>query len=161
MTRSFAYPPRAIASEGLQGTLGLAVTVGPLLLAEPAGTVVWFLATAAALFLVYFARAVVRYLTRIELDERGMWTRGPVRVAIPWEQLRSLRLNHYTTRSDGSGGWMQLVLEGGKGSIRIDSSLSEFVILAALASAEASRRGVVLDERSRGNLRALGVATHD
>lgn len=161
MTRSFTYPPRAIAGEALRGAVGLAATVGPLLLAEPAGAVVWFLATAAALFLVYSVRAVVRYLTRIELDEWGMWTQGPSGVAVPWEQLRSLRLNHYTTRSDGSGGWMQLVVAGGTGAIRIDSSLNEFAALAALASAEALRRGVALDERSRSNLRALGVSTHD
>lgn len=157
MTREFRYPFHAMAIDAAQGAIGLAVAAGLLLVAEPAGPVVWPLAAAAALFLVYFGRAVVRYLTRIELDERGIRALGPLGAAVPWEEMCSLRLNHYTTRSDRSGGWMQLEVQGQRGSVRIDSSLSDFDGLAALAGREALRRGKLHDECTRSNLGALGV----
>lgn len=160
MTRAYRYPSRAMAVDCAQGAAGFALAAGLLVFAQPAGPVIWVLAAAAALFLVYFGRAVVRYLTRIELDERGIRALGPLGARIPWDEMRSLRLNHYTTRSDRSGGWMQLEVRGTRRSIRIDSSLSGFADLAARAGREALRRGNWLDECTRSNLGALGISLH-
>jgi len=160
MMRQHRYRRPAIALEGAQGAAGFALTAALLTAAQPAGPVIWVLAAVAGLFLVYFGRAVVRYLTRIELDERSIRTRGPLEAVIPWEEMRSLRLNHYTTRSDRSGGWMQLEVRGARRSIRIDSSLDDFAGLVDAAGREASRRGTRLEERTRSNLGALGVTLH-
>lgn len=161
MTRSFRYPFGAVAIEAMQGAAGLALTVGILQFAQPAGPVIWVLAAAACLFLVYFARAVVRYLTRFELDERGIRALGPLATDIAWPELRELRLDHYTTRSDRSGGWMQLVVRGARGSIRIDSSLMGFDGLAVALAEEARRRDRPFDASTRANYRALGFTPHD
>ena len=161
MTRTFRYPVRSTAVEGLQGAAGFGVALGLLAFADPAGPVVWVLASLAALFLVYFGRAVVRYLTRIELDERGIRVVGPSSTDIAWTEMRSLRLAYYTTRSDRTGGWMQLAVRGPRGSIRVDSSLTDFVPLATVVAGEARRRNCVLDEFSRTNLSALGVSLRD
>lgn len=160
MRRQYRYGGRSIALECAQGTAGFALTGGVLIGAQPAGPVIWVLAAAAGLFLVYFGRAVVRYLTRIELDERGIRARGPLGTVIPWDEMCSLRLNHYTTRSDRSGGWMQLDVSGARHSIRIDSSLTGFTVLAATVGREALRRGKRFDERTRSNFGSLGVSLH-
>jgi hypothetical protein len=158
--RIHRYARRAIALQCVQGAAGFVLTAGLLLAARPAGPVIWALAAAAGLFLVYFGRAVVRYLTRIELDERSIGARGPLGAVIPWEALRSLQLRHYSTKSDRSGGWMQLEVRGAGRSIRVDSSLRDFASLAAAVGSEAARRGARLDERTRSNFDALGISLH-
>jgi len=140
--------------------IGVALTLGPLALSHPAAPVAWVLAAAAALFLVYFGRTVCRHLTHIELDEFGIRVRGPavglLSAAIRWEDLRSLRLDYFSTRRDREGGWMQLRLRDAQHTIRIDSELEGFVGLVRVASDEALRRGLSLDESTHDNLRALG-----
>lgn len=158
MTRMYRYPARAISADYARGLGGIALTAGPVWILAPAGPVVWVLAACALLFLVYFARAVVRHLTRIELSETGIAARGPFGTAIPWDELRSMKLNHYTTRSDRSGGWMQLDLSTRQRSIRVDSRLGSFSELAGAAAQEALRHGCRLDDGTRVNLKALGVS---
>jgi len=138
--------------------IGLACSLGPLAFLQPAAAVAWVLAAAAAFFLVYFARTVCRQLTHIELGEAGIRARGPLGAAIRWENLRSLRLDYYSTRRDREGGWMQLRLRSAQRTIRIDSEVDGFADIARAAAAEARRRGVDIDEATRANLRALGIA---
>jgi hypothetical protein len=138
------------------GGIGVALSVGLLALVRPAALVAWVLAAVAVLFLVYFGRTVCRHLTQIELDEAGIRASGPLGAAIRWEDLRSLRLDYYSTRRDREGGWMQLRLRDAQHTIRIDSELEGFVGLVRAASAEALRRGLSLDESTHSNLRALG-----
>ncbi len=138
--------------------IGLACSLGPLAFVQPAAAVAWVLAAAAAFFLVYFARTVCRQLTHIELDEAGICARGPLGAAIRWEDLRSLRLGYYSTRRDREEGWMQLRLRSAQRTIRIDSEVDGFADIARAAAAEARRRGVDVDEATRANLRALGIA---
>lgn len=157
MTRMYRYPAGAISADYARGLGGIALTAGPVWYLAPTGPVYWVLAACALLFLVYFARAVVRHLTRIELSETGIAARGPFGTTIPWDELRSMKLNHYTTRSDRSGGWMQLDLSTRQRSIRIDSRLGSFSDLAGAAAQEALRRGCRLDGGTRVNLKALGV----
>jgi hypothetical protein len=144
------------------GGIGIALTLGPLALVHPAAPVAWVLAAAAALFLVYFGRTVCRQLTQIELEETGIRVRGPavglLSAAIRWEDLRSLRLDYFSTRRDGEGGWMQLRLRDAKRTIRIDSELEGFAGVVRVAVGEAVRRGAGLDYTTRANLGVLGIA---
>ena len=129
----------------------------PLAIMAPSGPLAWMLAAGMLLFLVYFARAVVRHLTRIELSETGITVLGPFGRAIPWDALCSMKLNYYTTRSDRTGGWMQLDLGTRRRSICVDSRLEGFAELAGAAAREARRRGHRLDDATLFNLKALGV----
>ena len=140
------------------GGIGVALTLGPLALVHPAAPVAWVLAAAAALFLVYFGRTVCRQLTHIELDKDGIRASGPLGAVIRWEDLRLLRLDYYSTRTDREGGWMQLRLRDAQHTIRIDSELEGFVGLVRAAAFEARRRDVGLDEPTRANLDLLGLA---
>jgi hypothetical protein len=154
---SHRYPARALAADYLRASLGSGLTLGPLALAQPAAPVMWVLAAAAALFLVYFARTVCKQLTRIEVDETGIRTRGPLGAAIRWGDLRSLRLAYYSTRRDREEGWMQLKIRGARQTIRIDSDLERFAELVRAAAARAERAGLELDQVTRSNLSALGT----
>lgn len=161
MTASFRYSWRSLLPDYLGGGIGLALSLGPLAFVHPAAPVAWVLAAAAVLFLVYFGRTVCRQLTHIELDESGIRVRGPavglLSAAIRWEDLRSLRLDYYSTRRDGEGGWMQLRLRDARHTIRIDSELEGFAGLVRVAALEALRRGADLDYSTRANLGVLGI----
>lgn len=157
----YGYPIGAIAGDYARGLGGLALTGGPFWLMRPSGAFAWVLAACMVLFLVYFVRAVVRHLTRIELSETGITARGPFGGAVPWDELRSMKLGYYTTRSDRTGGWMQLDLSTGAGSVSIDSRLDGFAEIAGVAAREAQRRGYRPDEVTLLNLKALGVRCDD
>lgn len=157
----YRYPPAATAADYARGVGGIALTAGPLFALAPSGPLPWILAACMLLFLVYFVRAVVRHLTRIELSEAGIAALGPFGRAIPWDELRSMKLNYYTTRSDRSGGWMQLDLGTGQRSLSLDSRLEGFAEIAGVAAQQAGRRGCRLDETTLLNLKALGVRGDD
>jgi hypothetical protein len=91
------------------------------------------------------------------LDEAGLTARGPLGTAIPWEGLRSVRLNYFATQRDRSGGWMQLVLRGAHRSIRVESGIDGFAEIAHAAALELTRRGGSVDELTRTHLTALGI----
>jgi len=157
----YRYPAGAIAADYVRGLGGIALTGGPLWLLAPSGGLAWVLAACMVLFLVYFARAVVRHLTRIELSETGITARGPFGGAVPWDELRSMKLSYYTTRSDRTGGWMQLDLSAGVGSVSVDSRLDGFADIAGVAAQQALRRAYRLDEATLLNLKALGISCDD
>lgn len=152
---AYHYPARALFSDYLTSGIGLICTGLPLAVVAPAPPVTWVLGMAALLFLVYFARTACRQLTRIELDEAGIRVLGPWGGAIRWESLREFRLNYYTTRRDGEEGWMQLMLRGERGVLRMDSALSGFPDVVQRAAEAAARRGLVLDAGTLANLEAL------
>jgi hypothetical protein len=158
VTASHRYSWGSLLPDYAGSAIGVAVTLTPLAFAQPAAAAGWALGAAAALFLVYFARTVCRQLTHIELDEAGIRAKGPLGAAIRWADLRSLRLDYYSTRRDSEGGWMQLRLRDARRTIRIDSELEGFVDLARAAVLEARNRGIGLDEPTRANLELLGLA---
>ncbi len=151
------YPARALAADYARSGAGAALFLVALGWIEPALAVGWFLAAGAAIFLVYFARTVCRQLTRIELDEAGVRARGPLGEAIRWAELRSLRLDYYSTRRDQEEGWMQLRLRSAGHTIRVDSGLEGFAALARAAAARAQAAGLELDDATRGNLKVLNA----
>ncbi len=155
--RACRYPQGAIVAHYIRATLGLAFTLAPLGLMQPAPLPAAALAAGSALFLVYFAQAVIRQYTHIAFDETGIRISGPLRAAIPWEDLRAMHVKYYTTRHDRSSGWMHLHLRGTGGTISIDSTLPEFAQIAAVAARELHRQGRFADEATRFNLASLDI----
>ena len=151
----YRYPRRALWLACAGSAAGVAAALGLLGFAQLAAPVAWVASAVAALFLVYFARTVCRQLTHFELDETGIRARGPMGVAIRWEELRSLRLDYYSTRRDREEGWMQLKLGDAQHTIRIDSELDGFAELARAAARAAAARGIALDASTLSNLDAL------
>jgi len=155
--RLYRYPARALRAGYALGASGAIGAAALLTLAQPALAVQWVLGAVGLLFLVYFARTVVRQLSRIAIDAAQIGARGPLGTTIRWDDVRAVRLNYYSTRQDRSGGWMEFVVQGPRRSIRIESTLEGFVDVVGDAVREVQRRGLEPDERTRANLRALGI----
>ena len=157
-TRSFRYPASALRAAYALALIGMAIGFGPVLFAQPAPLFRWLLGAMGVVFLVYFARTVVRQQTWIEIDATGICVRGLLGVAIRWDDVRVVRLSYYSTRPDRSGGWMEFIVQGPRRSIRVESTLDGFAALVRESTHETGARGIVPDERSRVNLQALGIA---
>jgi hypothetical protein len=161
VTRSYRYPLRALGPDYAGAAAGLALSFGLIGFVELALPVAWIAAAAGALFLVYFGRTVCRQLTQIELDESGIRIRGPAVLplsgSIRWADLRLLRLDYYSTRRDGEGGWMQLRLGDAQRTIRIDSDVDGFAELVGAAARAAALRELALDGATLANLEVLHV----
>ena len=159
MTKSFRYPARVLWLDYAGSGSGLALSLGLIVLVRPAAPVAWVAAAVAALFLVYFGRTVCRQLTHIELDETGIRVVGPavglLSAGIRWADLCLLRLDYYSTRRDGEGGWMQLRLGDARHTIRIDSDLDGFAELVRAAAHAAAPRELAIDTATAANLKVL------
>lgn len=162
MTRSFQlfhYSWRGLALDYAGGAAGLSLALGLLLFAHPAALVAWLLAAMAVLFLVYSFRTICRQLTQYELDEIGIRARGPAVLRlgdeIRWADLCLLRLDYYSTRRDGEGGWMQLRLGDARRTMRIDSDLDGFAELVGAAARAAAQRDLAIDAATLSNLEAI------
>lgn len=153
-----AYPTPAIAGDYLRAASGLCLVGLPLAVAEPVPAVTTLLVASAALFALYGAGTVRRHMARIELSEDGICSRGLTATLIRWSDLRHLKLSHYSTRRDRSGGWLQLLLVGGGQRLRIDSQVEDFIVLAARATQAARENQIPLDPATIANLEALGLA---
>lgn len=157
MTLAYRYRPAAIAWNYGRSAIGLIATLVPLAVLEPAAPVSAVLVAVAGLFLVYLARSIALSTRTIKLDASGMRTEGLFAASVPWESLQAVRLGYYSTRKDGSHGWIELVVRGTRGSIRADSRLDGFAAIAERAAREALARGLALDERTCTHLAVLGI----
>ena len=155
----YRYSPRSLLPDYAGSGAGFALSVGLVGYVPLAAPVAWVAGAAAALFLVYFGRTVCRQLTHIELDEAGIRVRGPavglLSVAIRWADLCLLRLDYYSTRRDGEGGWMQLRLGDARHTIRIDSDLEGFAELVGAVAHAAAPRDLAIDTATAANLEVL------
>ena len=105
MSQVYRYGPVAVATGYVRSVAGLGVTLGPLMVLEPAAWLSAILGVGAALFLVYTVQSVGRHSLRIELDQFGIQAHGLFGVTIAWESLRSVAVNYYSTRRDRTNGW--------------------------------------------------------
>ena len=125
--------------------------------AQPIPIIQYVLGAIAALFAFFGIRTLLRQLTRVELTETGVRTAGPLGNAIAWDELKSVELRYYSTRRDQERGWLQLKLRSARARLAFDSSLTDFVVLARRAVAEAQTRGQALGPSTLSNLEMIGV----
>lgn len=151
------YPTPALAGDYLCAGAGLCIVGAPLLMTEPLPAVTALLTASAVLFALHGARTARRHMARIELSEDGIRSRGLTMTEIRWRDLRQLKLAHYSTRRDRSGGWLQLLLVGDGGRLRIESDLDDFLAVAARAKDAARENCIRLDSATLSNLDALGL----
>ena len=153
------YPRQALTGDWARAGFGLALTGGPALVVPAGSAALWVLLPLAALFAAFGLRTLRRQIARVELDERGLSLSDGRRATLEWSQLQSLKVDYFSTRSDRTGGWMQMTLRGAAGaSIRIDSALEDFLAVATAAAHAARARGLVLSDATQANLGHLGIA---
>jgi hypothetical protein len=152
------YPLAVLYADYLRVAFGLALTLGPLLLLEPAAVVVIPLAALGLLFAWFGMRTVLRHLSRVELSGSALALRGPVFRHLAWGDLVVMKLAYYAPRRSRDDGWLQLTLRGAGGrSIRLDSTLAGFDQVLRRASRAARAKALPLDAATHANLAALGL----
>lgn len=157
--REFRYSLRRLRGDYLRATAGLAITVPPLVFAEPGPVAVAILATLALLFAYLALRNARRHASRFVLTDEGL-RRG--RDAIAWADLARLRLRHFgKRRGDPGRGWMEMRLAAPGGRITLDTELDGFLAIARAAHRAAIARDLALDGATRANFRALGLESPD
>ena len=157
MTR-YRYPPKTLAGDYLRAGGGFAITGGPALFLPTATPVTVIFGALAMLFGIFGLRTALRQFTVIEMSDEAITVVGAGGKRMAWCDVRQLRLDYYSTRRDSQGGWMQMKISTSGGHIRIDSALDGFAGLAGEAAAHAAVHGVAMNETTRGNFQALGVA---
>jgi hypothetical protein len=169
------YPISALSSDYLRVAVGLALTLGPLLLLDLAPGIAWLLTGLAGLFLWFGLRTGIRQLSAVELSPQGIALRGPFGRHLAWDELSRMKVAYYAPRSWSASrrrdphyersereprqrGWLQLTLQGTQGRpIRVESTLQGFEEVLRHASAAAARRQLTFDPTTTANLTALGL----
>ncbi len=163
--QTLGYPARALLGDYVRSGLGIALTLPPAI-AVPAGSAAQYVLVAlVALFGTFGARTLLRQSSSVALEPAGVTVSALRRTRLEWTQLRSVKLNYYSTRGDRGEGWMQLTLKGGGGpgggTVRVDSSLDGFVEVARAAAEAARPARVALSETTRVNFASLGIAVDE
>ena len=158
MTRLY-YPFARLWPDHLRAGLGLVFCLALMLFNAPA-SVMFFILGGVSLLLACFGLATLwRQQTDILLDAAGVqrisrWGLAKPR-GVAWGAMRGLKLRYFSTRRDGSGGWMTMTIRGDGGMVRADSDLEGFEQLALQALAQAEQAGLVLDAVTESNARLL------
>lgn len=173
------YPVGSLYSDYLRVAVGLALTLGPLLVLDLATAIAWLLAVLAVLFAWFGLRTAIRQLSAVELAPEGIAIRGPMGSALLWDELARMKLAYYAPRSWSSSrrrdrqheqaqqdqsqrGWLQLTLQASRGRpIRIESTLEGFDQVLRRALAAVAHRQLSLDPTTTANLAALGLDRDD
>ena len=151
----YRYTIRTIYLDYVRAGFGLVVTVVPMLFVPTAKPVSWALLFLLFIFVVYAGNVIIRHASVIEIRETGIRVSGPLSRSIRWQELEEIRLGYFSTRRDGTNGWLQLVLEGAGVKIRIESTLVGFTDIVRNASEVANDQGLNLSVTTRRNLELL------
>ncbi len=152
------YPSAALLADYARAGAGMALTLGPLAMFNAAPVMVYILGGLGALFGAFGLRTFLRHMTYVEVSPEEIRMLGPARRALRWRRLDGVRLKYYATRRDRQRGWMQLKLKGDGRVLTIDSSIDGFADIAAHALVAARAGQLALDDDTRANLAALGLA---
>lgn len=153
-----AYPTSAVLADAARAAVGLMLVAVPL---AAGGRPTWqtaLFAAFAAVFVLYGLVSLRRAVSPVEAGEDGICVRGPWPARLRWAELNRLGLAYYTTRRDGSGGWMQLTLSGPGRKVVVDSRIGSFDLLVRRAADVARAKALHLDPATIVNLRGLGIA---
>ncbi len=149
---------RSLGEDYLRAGLGLALTLGPLVLVPVDAVLGWMFGAVAALMAIHGLRTIWRHLAAIECGDDILALRAPVTRRLAWSDLGGLRLRYFSTRRDRDRGWMQLILKGSGVALRIDSTLPGFEEIVRRAAAAAVAAGLPLSSATRRNLESLGLS---
>ncbi len=152
-----AYPKAALLADAARAAAGLALAAVPLAVGNMPTWQTVLLGLIALVFLLYAAASLRRAISRIDAGEEVITVRGPWPARLRWAELDRIRLAYYTTRRDGSGGWMQLTLAAARTSLVVDSRIGGFDVLLRRAAEAARRRALRLDATTVMNLHGLGI----
>lgn len=150
------YDKRALYGDYGRTVAGLLLTLGPLLATGATGVAAAILGGLAALFALFGIRTYLRQRAEVVVDAAGISTSGMRRVTVRWNELRRVKLSYFSTRRDRQRGWMQLILRGDSGTIRVDSQLDDFDTVVARAADAVTAADLKVSDTSAANFAAYG-----
>jgi hypothetical protein len=153
---TYRYPWRAMLPDYARAVVGVASTATPLTLMELPGLVTVVLAFLAIIFALFGAQAALKHATRVVVSERDVRLL-PMGTRLAWDSLSRLTLAYFSVRRDGRNGWMELKVQSGDRTLRIDSRLDGFTDVVRQAAAAASGACLHLEPSTVSNLVTLGI----
>ena len=169
MQVTYRYPFASLVPDGVRALVGLAFTGVPLATLPVAPWFAVVLAAGMVLFGVFGVLTALRARTEVRVDDEGIETSPGRPGRVRWSGLRSVKLRYFAVRRErerkrgegGRRGWMQLVLKGDDGVVRIDSRLDGFDDVLRRTTAAAAGLGLDLDPVTRANFEAAGLSLVD
>ncbi len=162
-----SYPIGTLVADYMRAACGVFFPLALMIFTDLLPLFFYCMTALVLLFGIYGLRTAWRQCTVLIVDRDGVRQEGPLGGVLDrslrWSEMRDFRLRYYSTRRDGKGGWMQLLLRGAdrRGSIQMDSNLPGFNDIVAQVHAIALERGLPVDPTSATNLSHLGLATDD
>jgi hypothetical protein len=154
---TYRYPWRAMLPDYARAALGMTCTITPLLLMDLPAPVRIVVILVVMIFTAFAIQAVLRHATRILVSEREISAR-PLGKRLAWDSLTRLKLAYFSVRRDGRSGWMELKMQSGGQTLRIDSRLDGFTEVVRQAAAAASDACLHLDPTTLSNLANLDIS---
>lgn len=158
MNRRFFYPVIALRGDYVRAVTGVVLCSVPLAVGVDNVVTMTVLLAIAAVFALFGLRTLMRNLRQIEISEEGIRVVGPGGRGFAWSELTGLSLAYFSTWRSRGNGWMELRLDGGGHRLRVESNLDGFETVARRAAAEASTRGIEMNDATLRNLNALGAS---
>jgi hypothetical protein len=160
------YAEAALRGDYARAGVGFMLSGAAFWASQGSGFTAWLFGTAAAIFLLFGLRTVLRHVTNYELTDDRL-TRsyhlalGRTQRVLEWKSLKKLSLRFFPARRDRSQGWMELTLVGGGTRMRLDSTLGDFGAVVRAAVHAARLRRLALSDATRSNLAALGIVSSE
>lgn len=158
---TLSYDSRALRGDLIRASIGLVLTVTPIVIVPAHPAVFGLLLGAAILFGIFLVRTLIRQNSAVKVDDGSLTVTGPIPRRLDWRDLKDLKLRYFSTRRDRTSGWMQLSLKGAKGRITVESTLDRFDDLVDRATQAAYANRLALDGTTLDNLVAMGVDVPD
>ncbi|MEX0760489.1 MAG: PH domain-containing protein [Tistlia sp.] len=164
VTAYYRYPPNRLVGDYLRAVIGVAFGLAVLLAAERVNWLMGLIFGGLALAFGLFAlRTLRQHLTEVAVNDEGIFTRtANATRALPWAELKGLRLRYFGThrqRKGRGGGFLELTLYGPARKMKIESSIAGFRDIAWWSCRAARRNGLTLDPATAGNFLAIGIDT--
>ena len=149
------YPAGYFVRGYLRAAAGAACAFGTWYAIPASATASLVCVAVGTAFAVYGAQVGLRQSTTVRWDDEGIEIGGPRPRRLPWSELRDVRLTYYSTRRDGTNGWMQLKIRGKPGVLRLDSDAAGFHRLVVVSLHHADRLGLDVTAATRHNAAVL------
>lgn len=104
---------------------------------------------------IFALQTIVRQTSVLRMDGTGLHIAGARSFDIEWSGLKKVDLAYFSTRRDGTNGWMQLKIVSDSRTLRIDSDLTDFEAVVIEALRQADLLGLDVGAATRHNVAVL------
>ena len=152
----YLYTRDDLGRDYFRAFIGLAICVAPFIWLDPALYFIIVLLCIGAVFATLLWQTMMRHVTRVIVDAKGITMIAVRRRTIAWDQLSAFHLSYFTTWKNMQG-FMEIKLKGPGVTMNSGSGLVGFHDIARAGSEAAVRNGVVLKAATIDNLVHVGI----